>query len=75
MVLFAGHSNAGCDTVIEATDAGLRGVTHLFNACSQIVAREPGVVGAAFVTNVFSRGIIADGHHVAARNLRLAHEL
>ena len=75
VVLFAGHSNAGCDTVIEATDAGLRGVTHLFNACSQITAREPGVVGAAFCDQRLFAGIIADGHHVAARNLRLAHEI
>ena len=75
VVLFAGHSNAGYDTVLQATDAGLRGVTHLFNACSQITAREPGVVGAAFSDQRLFAGIIADGHHVVARNLRLAYEI
>ena len=75
LILFAGHSNADCKTVLQAAAAGLTGVTHLFNACSQLTAREPGVVGAALSDSRLFAGIIADGHHVSPRNLRLAHDL
>ena len=75
IVLFAGHSNASLDVMEAAAEAGLRGVTHLFNACSQITAREPGVVGAALSDPRLAAGIIADTHHVAPQNLRLAHDL
>lgn len=75
LILFAGHSNADCDTMLTAAGAGLSGVTHLFNACSQMTAREPGVVGAALSDDRISAGIIADGHHVSPRNLGLAHEM
>jgi N-acetylglucosamine-6-phosphate deacetylase len=72
IILFAGHSNASAQEMSQAVDHGLSGVTHLFNACSQITAREPGVVGAAFTDNRLVAGIIADGHHVDPDNLALA---
>jgi len=75
VILFAGHSNAGIESVREAAGHGLRGVTHIFNACSQITARDPGVVGAAFADPRLAAGIIADGYHVAPENLRLAHDM
>ena len=75
VVLFAGHSNATTEVMRAAADQGVRGVTHLFNACSQISARDPGVVGAALGDPRFAAGIIADGYHVAPDNLRMAHEL
>lgn len=75
VVLFAGHSNATTEVMRAAADQGVRGVTHLFNACSQISARDPGVVGAALGDPRLAAGIIADGHHVAPDNLRMAHEL
>jgi len=72
IILFAGHSRASAREMSLAVDLGLRGVTHLFNACSQMTAREPGVVGAAFTDSRLVAGIIADGHHVAPDNLALA---
>ena len=75
VILFAGHSNAARDVVHQAAAQGLRGVTHIFNACSQITARDPGLVGAAFADPRLAAGIIADGHHVAPENLRMAHDL
>ena len=72
IVLFAGHTNATAETVSAAAGQGLAGVTHLFNACSQMQAREPGVVGAALADPRLSAGIIADGVHVHANALRVA---
>ena len=74
IVLFAGHSNAGMEVMRNAVATGLRGVTHLFNACSQLTARDPGVVGAALADPRLAAGIIADTHHVVPDNLRLAHD-
>ena len=75
VILFAGHSNATAEQMNRAVGAGLRGVTHLFNACRQIGARDPGVVGTALMDERLVAGIIADGHHVDVRNLALAGKL
>ncbi|MBN9451462.1 MAG: N-acetylglucosamine-6-phosphate deacetylase [Bosea sp.] len=61
----AGHSNASAEDMTRARAEGLSGVTHLFNAMSQLGSREPGMVGAAMSDPGLSAGIIADGHHVA----------
>jgi len=73
-IVFAGHSNATSAQLKSAIDCGLLGVTHLFNACSQIAAREPGIVGAALTDPRLFAGIIADGFHVAPQLLKLAAE-
>ncbi len=72
VIVFAGHTNATSAQVSEAIKLGLRGFTHLFNAMSQITAREPGVVGAALAPNDCWSGVIADEHHVHPTNLRMA---
>lgn len=72
IILFAGHSQATGAELGHAAELGLGGVTHLFNACSQIVARDPGVVGTALTDSRLVAGIIADGHHVDPVNLALA---
>ncbi|WP_293813054.1 N-acetylglucosamine-6-phosphate deacetylase [uncultured Bosea sp.] len=61
----AGHTNATAAEMARAHAEGLSGVTHLFNAMSQLGSREPGVVGAAMSDLGLAAGIIADGHHVA----------
>jgi N-acetylglucosamine-6-phosphate deacetylase len=71
-IIFAGHSEASFDVMRGAAAAGLRGVTHLFNAMSQITPREPGLVGSVFDDDRLVAGIIADGIHVHPANLRLA---
>jgi len=72
VVVSAGHTNAGFKCIQEAFDAGVTGVTHLFNAMSNITAREPGVVGAALDNDELWCGIIIDGFHVDPACLRLA---
>ncbi len=75
VILSAGHTNATARQIMEAQENGLRGVTHLFNAMSQLSAREPGLVGYALEKRSLFCGIIADMHHVNAQNLRLAFDV
>ena len=72
VIVCAGHSQATADDISQALGNGLRGFTHLFNAMSQLTAREPGVVGAALLDSDSWCGIIVDGHHVDPRVLQLA---
>jgi N-acetylglucosamine-6-phosphate deacetylase len=67
-----GHSEASYDQACSAVQAGARAFTHLFNAMSGSVGREPGMVGAALDLADAFVGIIADGQHVHAANLRIA---
>ena len=59
-----GHSDATFEDAKRAFAAGARGVTHLYNAMSQLGHRSPGLVGAALDTPDVWCGVIADGHHV-----------
>jgi len=59
-----GHSAAGFDAARSAAEAGASCVTHLFNAMSQVTARDPGLAGAALALPGLSAGLIADGIHV-----------
>jgi N-acetylglucosamine-6-phosphate deacetylase len=68
----AGHSEATAAEIGQAADRGISGVTHLFNAMSQLNAREPGLVGAALEDDRLFAGIICDGIHVDRAGLRIA---
>ena len=72
VIVSAGHTDASAATIAEALRNGLRGFTHLFNAMSQLMPREPGVVGAALYDESSWCGIIVDGHHVDPLVLKLA---
>jgi N-acetylglucosamine-6-phosphate deacetylase len=67
----AGHTLATYEQMEVAIDEGLSGVTHLFNAMSQMESRAPGVVGAAMLGRL-TCGMIVDGHHVHPASLRAA---
>lgn len=68
----AGHSDATASEIGHAVDRGVSGVTHLFNAMSQLNARQPGLVGAALCDDRLFAGIICDGFHVDPAALRIA---
>lgn len=72
VVVSLGHSDATYAVAMAAADAGARGVTHVFNAMSQMAHRAPGVVGATLDHGGLWGGIIADGHHVDPAVLRIA---
>jgi N-acetylglucosamine-6-phosphate deacetylase len=66
-----GHSDA---TAAEARDAfahGVKTVTHIFNAMRPFAAREPGLAGAALVSNEVVVQVILDGVHLADDTARL----
>ncbi len=64
VILAAGHTAASYDEMRAARAAGLSGVTHLFNAMSQLGHRAPGLVGVALDDPRLASGLIADGFHV-----------
>ena len=72
IVVSAGHTNATFEGMRTALGAGVRGVTHLFNAMSPLTHREPGVVGAALNDPECWCGLIVDGRHVHPAVLQLA---
>ena len=67
-----GHTDA---TVVEARrgfDAGIRHVTHLYNAMRPIHQREGGPIVAALFEEMLTCELICDGAHVDPELLRLA---
>ncbi len=60
----AGHTEASWDEMVAAVAAGVRHVTHTFNAMGRLGHREPGTVGAALALPDLRCELIADGHHV-----------
>src|SRR5882724_5842500 len=68
----AGHSDATAAEMEQAANLGVSGVTHLFNAMSQLTAREPGLVGVALQDDRLFAGIICDDVHVHRASLRVA---
>lgn len=72
-----GHTIAGAAEVASVARAvraggGVVGFTHLFNAMTQMVGREPGVVGAALADEDAFAELIYDTHHVAQASFRAA---
>src|SRR5271165_1016666 len=72
IVVSLGHSDATAEEAEAVFDAGVRAVTHLYNAMSQLSSRAPGVVGAALADPRVICGLIADGEHVHPAALRVA---
>ena len=63
VVVSMGHTSADYDTAMRSTEAGVKHVTHLFNAMTPLSHRAPGVVTAAFNAEV-SCELIVDTFHV-----------
>jgi N-acetylglucosamine-6-phosphate deacetylase len=60
-----GHSDATADEANASFDAGVRTVTHLFNAMRPFRHRDPGIAGAALARDDVVVQIILDGVHLA----------
>ena len=72
IVVSIGHSDADFVTAEAAFGAGASQATHLFNAMSQLLNREPGLVGAILGSPAVHAGLIADGIHVRPAAIRIA---
>lgn len=59
-----GHTNATFEEANAGIKAGVRHTTHLFNAMTALMHRNPGVVGAALSCDDVSCELIADTFHV-----------
>lgn len=57
------HTDGTYDQIMAAYEAGATTTTHLFNAMTGLVHREPGTVGAAFDSGAYAE-LICDGAHV-----------
>ncbi|MGZ4793417.1 MAG: N-acetylglucosamine-6-phosphate deacetylase [Ilumatobacteraceae bacterium] len=68
----AGHTAADPAEISAAVEAGVRGVTHLFNAMGPIKARVPGPAGATLAHGSLIAGLIVDGLHVDPAMVRVA---
>lgn len=57
------HSNANYEQAMKAIEKGVTNITHLYNAMPPFNHREPGVIGAAYDSDVYTE-IIVDGIHI-----------
>lgn len=72
VIVSAGHTDATFEEMCAGFEAGVTGVTHLFNAMSAMTSRAPGAVGAALSNHSAWCGIIVDGAHVHPSVLSVA---
>ncbi|MBE6749824.1 MAG: N-acetylglucosamine-6-phosphate deacetylase [Ruminococcaceae bacterium] len=63
VVISMGHTSADYETAMAGVNAGVKHVTHLFNAMTPLAHRAPGVVTAALNSDV-SVELIVDTFHV-----------
>jgi len=71
IAISCGHSDATAEEANAAFDAGVRTVTHLFNAMRPFAHRDPGIAGAALARDDVVVQIIVDGVHVAPETARV----
>jgi len=64
VTLSIGHSDASYELASRAIENGCSHMTHLFNAMTGLHHRDPGIVGAALIHDVFTE-LIADKVHVS----------
>ena len=74
IIVAAGHSSATYKEAQNAFQQGIKRVTHLFNAMSQLQGREPGLVGAAYNSESWA-SIIPDGIHVDFASIQISKKM
>ena len=63
IALSIGHTSANFDQAMDAIHAGVMRSTHTFNAMTPLMHRDPGVVGAALNSDIYTE-LIPDTFHV-----------
>lgn len=74
----AAHTDASCTQMLAAADRGCELITHLYS-CTSTIKREKGfrtagVTEAAYLSDLISSELIADGKHLPAELMRLAYK-
>jgi len=75
IIISAGHSAASYEEIEDATGNGLSSITHLFNAMVPLHHREPGIIGAALLSDSLNAEIIVDGIHIRPEIIKIAFSL
>ncbi|RYY50432.1 MAG: N-acetylglucosamine-6-phosphate deacetylase [Chitinophagaceae bacterium] len=75
ITISAGHSNMNYEQAQYYFNKGIRLVTHLYNAMTQMGHREPGIVGAVFNNEDVYAPIILDGAHCHYAAAKVAHAI
>ena len=75
ILISMGHTSATYAEAEKAVRAGVRHVTHLFNAQTGLHHRDPGVVGCALSDQKLSAELIADTFHVNKALFKMVSEL
>jgi N-acetylglucosamine-6-phosphate deacetylase len=75
IIVSLGHSDANFETAIASfNDGGIDHITHLFNAQTGLLHRDPGIVGASLVSDVYTE-LICDTFHVNKNLFPLVHKM
>lgn len=64
VLISMGHTGANFEQAQAGIEAGIRHITHLFNAQTALAHRDPGVVGAALLDSRVSTELICDCFHI-----------
>ena len=72
IIISAGHTNASYEEGLSAFNKGIPAATHLFNAMSPLMHREPGMVGAIMDHQKVMSSIVNDGIHVNYAAVRIS---
>lgn len=74
VIISMGHTAATYDQACEAIYAGVKQITHLFNAMTPLAHRNPGVVGAALNHDIYTE-LICDTFHIHPALFSLVYKL
>ena len=75
IVVSAGHSNMNYKQAQYYFNKGIKLVTHLYNAMTQMGHREPGIVGAVFNNDSVYAPVILDGAHCDYAAAQVAYKI
>lgn len=73
VIVFAAHSACNELEATQAFQAGVSGVTHLFNAMNPLESRNPNLLAAALNSSGLFISCIPDGYHVNFSTLKVAY--
>ncbi len=71
IIVSIGHTDSDYFTSKNALSSGVKLITHFYNAMTQFDHRNPGAVGAGFLSSNANLEIISDFHHVSRESIEV----